>query len=557
MNGATRESDLEHVVRPDPTKHVRYTRGMVLGVDDFTQEFAYLNGRDEWLARDAIGYGTVSGLNVRTEPDGQSIRVVVTSGVALSPRGQMIRVCSDQCASLHDWIATHRDELQQHAERRLATTADDAVNLYVVLCYRDCPTDPLPIPGEPCRPEAEVMAESRTADDFRLELRFEPPDQREEDALRAFAAWLAAIEVGEEGAFPSVDEFGKAIREAADMLGSPPRSAADFMAGSPPAWLRIRASQAGEYYRAAFRVWVTELRPLWRPAAFSQGCGCVSRPDAAGGREAEECLLLSQLRVPLRHDALVGTWSVPFPALIEVHEERRPYIPHVRLMHEWALAGAAIGGLVQRGAEGPTGATGLGLSGNFTRIVALSWEHDRTASLINVTRLAPSPLVNGLVVAFGVVDGAGETTLVNVAFGGGSLDTHTFHVSTLEPLATTSVASRLFSGALPRLEHGGNTVLAELIPVEIQGLDATGRRIITARELAVDQSGQASANGAALMLDPNLIASLAGRELFVEVNGDFILDFRGLAVDGNLLRGRLPSGDGVEGGLFRSWFRLP
>jgi hypothetical protein len=329
------------------------------------------------------------------------------------------------------------------------------------------------------------------------------------------------------------------------------------MAGSPPAWLRIRGSQAEEYYRAAFRVWVTELRPLWRPAAFSQGCGCSSRPDAAGGRDAEECVLLSQLRVPLRHDALVGTWSVPFPALIAVLEERRPYIPHARLMHEWALAGASGVGLAPRGATGPTGATGLGLSGNFTRIVALSWEHDRTASLINVTRLAASPLVNGLVVAFGIVGGTGQTTPVNVAFGGGSLDAHTFQVSTREALGTTSVASRLFSGALPRQEHGGNTVLADLIPVEIQALDATGRRITAARELAVDQSGRASANGVALMLHPNLIASLAGRELFVEVNGDFILDFRGLAVDGNLLRGRLPSGDGVEGGSFRSWFRLP
>jgi len=29
-------------VAPDPTKHVNYTLGMLLGVDDFNQEFAYL-----------------------------------------------------------------------------------------------------------------------------------------------------------------------------------------------------------------------------------------------------------------------------------------------------------------------------------------------------------------------------------------------------------------------------------------------------------------------------------------------------------------------------------
>jgi hypothetical protein len=562
MNGTTRESDLAQAVRPDPSKHVRYTRGMVLGVDDFTQDFAYLTGRDEWLARDAIGYGTVSGLKVRTEPDGQTIRVVVARGVALSPRGQMIRVCADQCANVHDWIASHRAELEQHADRRLATTPDDAVSLYVVLCYRDCPTDPLPIPGEPCRGEDEVMAESRTSDDFRLELRFEPPDQREEDALRAFVAWLAAIEVGEDGEFPGIFEFSQAIRDAAEALGSPPRSAADFMVDSPPAWLRIRASQANEYFRAAFRVWVTELRPLWRPAALSQGCSCGSRSE--DGRDAEDCVLLSQLRVPLRHDAIVGTWSVPFPALVEVHDDRRPYVPHVRLMHEWALFGAPGGGRrASPGPTGPTGETGLGLSSNFTRIVALSWQHDRTAPLINVTRAAPSTLVQGLVIAFGLVDAAGQSTLVDVVFGprsgnlAGSLDPHTFQVSTLEPQGTTGPASRQFYGTLARRDNAGTQVLAELIPVEIQALDATGRIVTAARERAVDANGRTSTNGAALMLHPNLITSLAGRELFVELNGDFILDFRGLAVDGDFLRGQLPSGNGVEGGTFRSWFRLP
>jgi len=37
--------------RADPSKHVNYTFGMLLGVDDFKQEFAYLSGRDHgWPA---------------------------------------------------------------------------------------------------------------------------------------------------------------------------------------------------------------------------------------------------------------------------------------------------------------------------------------------------------------------------------------------------------------------------------------------------------------------------------------------------------------------------
>ena len=45
---------------PDPTKHVNYTLGMILGVDEFTQEFAYLSERDRWAVRDLAGYGTLT-----------------------------------------------------------------------------------------------------------------------------------------------------------------------------------------------------------------------------------------------------------------------------------------------------------------------------------------------------------------------------------------------------------------------------------------------------------------------------------------------------------------
>ena len=84
----------------DPFKHVKYNLGMVLGVDDFDQEFAYLAGHDQWLARDLIGYGTVCGLNVSIETDANEPRVNVGAGVALNPRGQMIRVTPAQCAYL-------------------------------------------------------------------------------------------------------------------------------------------------------------------------------------------------------------------------------------------------------------------------------------------------------------------------------------------------------------------------------------------------------------------------------------------------------------------------
>ena len=129
---------------PDPTKHVNYNLGMVLGVDDFTQEFAYQSGRDQWMARDLIGYGTVRGLKISLDSDAKGPRVVVDPGVAVSPRGQMICVPAAQCAYINDWLATQKTALTE----LLTSPPADRVSLYVVLCYRDCPTDNVPIAGD-------------------------------------------------------------------------------------------------------------------------------------------------------------------------------------------------------------------------------------------------------------------------------------------------------------------------------------------------------------------------------------------------------------------------
>ena len=174
----------------DETKHVNFTLGMLLGIDDFNQEFAYLTGRDRRVDRDAIGYGTVTGLRVNVEDDpAKGPRISITPGSALMPTGQLVCVCPGQCAQIDDWLAANSD----NAGKRVA---NGNVVFYVVLCYRACPTDPVPLPGEPCRDEGSLTVPSRLADSFKLELRFDPPDQIEENAIRAFVRWLRKIPVG-------------------------------------------------------------------------------------------------------------------------------------------------------------------------------------------------------------------------------------------------------------------------------------------------------------------------------------------------------------------------
>ena len=320
------------VAEPNPMKHVNYNVGMVLGVDDFTQEFAYLSGRDQWLARDLIGYGAVRGLNVRIEVDAtKGPRVVVESGVALSPRGQLICVPAAQCAYLKNWVADHSQELTA----QLGSPPESNVPLYVVLCYRHCPTDNVPIAGEPCRSEDKLMAPSRLTDDFSLELRLEKPNQREENAVRDFVAWLKLVQISDSEPSTPLDQFLQAIRDAAaEWLASPPSSPpGDFMFGSPPGTLIINAADAAEYFRAAFRVWVTELRPRW--IARWHGCAAVHiEGDKAGD---EDCVLLAELNVPLLPIS-PGAFDVPNDS-IPVNQQERPYLVHLRLLQEWVLSG--------------------------------------------------------------------------------------------------------------------------------------------------------------------------------------------------------------------------
>lgn len=322
----------------DLTKHVNFTAGMILGVDDFTQEFAYLAGRDRWLARDLSGYGTISGLSVRIEEDAEKgFRVMIESGVAVSPRGQLICVPAAQCAYLNQWLAAAKPEdLLEYIKRGDAPTSPpfsspsfaegDEITLYATLCYRDCLTDKVPIPGEPCRSEDELTAASRIKDDFSLELRFEPPKQSEEKAVRDFVEYLKQIEIIDSGASTPLEDFTQAIRERwLNAPASPP------VLASPPFDLQIHTDDLREYTRAAFRLWTTDLRNF----LSDRKTGCAA--EMTGGAELADCVLLAELRVPLT--PLASGWKVSDTDAVEINETNRPFLLHLRMLQEWMLGG--------------------------------------------------------------------------------------------------------------------------------------------------------------------------------------------------------------------------
>ncbi len=349
---------------PDPSQHVNYARGMVLGVDDFTQEFAYLSGRDRWLAREAIGYGTLSGLRIVAENDGSDgPRIRVGAGSALTPGGQLVCVTADQCCVINKWLAKAANAaivtgLLNPTSPTLSppmsppasppAVKSGLVPLQLVLCYRDCQTRDVPIPGEPCRSDDALMAPSRIADDFALELRAAAPLQTEEDAVRDFAAWLRANITfagtsppagGDEAAWLHALRLAAQPWLAAQNLSppaSPPvsfSSLGDYLFNISPG-IELAPSEATAFMRMALRFWVTELRPMW------MACRC-QRAQCSDA----DCVLLAGIEF----DAVwvggspSGAWQIDgSPAAIVVDESRRPVLAHLRLLQELQLIGAGV-----------------------------------------------------------------------------------------------------------------------------------------------------------------------------------------------------------------------
>jgi hypothetical protein len=270
----------------DPRRHVNFTSGMVLGVEDYRQEFAYHSARDKWIVRDFLGYGTLSGLAVSLEDtDGDGPRVRVTPGAAAAPSGQLICVGREQCGSLNAWLG--RDEVKEKLKLLTKDSADPSranLNLYLTLCYVDCAVAEVPIPGEPCRSDENLMAPSRIADDYVLSFAFEPPPMAEAEAVDALDTLWHNVAVG--GA-----AFDEAVRKAELQL----RLALGLYAADAPApatadldQIEVPAGSAHRFRAAVRRLWVTELRPL----VEAQSCAAETLP-------AQDCVLLAQLWLPV------------------------------------------------------------------------------------------------------------------------------------------------------------------------------------------------------------------------------------------------------------------
>jgi hypothetical protein len=291
---------------PDPAKHVNYVQGMVLGVDDFVQEFEYLSARDRWIVRDLVGYGTARGLGISY--DTAKTMVTVTQGVGVTPCGQIVCVPESQCADVNKWLAEHGEDVK----KKVGDVPQAALSLHVVVSYAESETDAVPIAGAPCRSQDALKQPSRVTDDFLLELTMEPPPQKEENDLREFMGWLRSIPVG---AGTPVADFRNAIRA--------------WKPGAAPPAVNVPLVEANARLRDALRIWITELRP----AAYGRSCGCAS--SVARAVVGEDTLLLATLGFDVEHP-VDQPWRVK--TFKEIDETQRPLLLHLRALQERVLS---------------------------------------------------------------------------------------------------------------------------------------------------------------------------------------------------------------------------
>jgi hypothetical protein len=311
----------------NPNRHVNFSTGMVLGVEDYRQEFAYHSARSKWIIRDIAGYGTLSGLGVALDKSDPAVpKLRVGMGTATAPSGQLICVGSDQCAQLNEWLKKVDVAKTVASIDAARTPLDQAkVKAWLAVCYTNCEVAPVPIPGQPCRSDEDLMAPSRVADDYRLSLSFDPPSIGESDYLRLLELFRWAIPIG--GAVPTDPErraFLQRIHEQARALFAPNPGAVDPI---NIVALQVHASIIPDMVQVLRNVWITELRPQ-----------IVALPCGLSGMSMDDCVPLATLTIDVVKNG--ANWEVVTGAAgfeIDIDQSDRPFV------HSLALASSAFG----------------------------------------------------------------------------------------------------------------------------------------------------------------------------------------------------------------------
>ncbi len=319
----------------DPNKRVNYVHGLVLGVDEFKQEEFYLLEKDRLHNRSLHGSGTVCGLSIEQAGTSAGLEIKVHPGTAICANGQVVQVTRTQCALINDWLAGHAEDVLE----QLGSPAAGELSVYLMLCYRECKTDTVPVPTGPCQSLDESTAASRIADDFSLSLELTPPAEMITTASPApvdegvlffrFIELLRSIPV-EPGGTLTVEDMQDWVRSLAQ--GSP---ALLPEPGSPPLSGAIDPDRLSGLLNAAVLVWVTEIKP----------CLMSSCTEVVPADPYENCVFLAELNFDIT--IVAGVPQLTPASQIRIIEQARRYLldtQSIQMLQTHLLANAAGAG---------------------------------------------------------------------------------------------------------------------------------------------------------------------------------------------------------------------
>lgn len=261
------KTDVPETTVSELYERVRYTSGLVLGVDEFEQEQAYLVERDRLLTRALHGYGVVHGLEVEVDRSESAPRILVRPGLGIDPRGQHVCVRRDQCALLDDWIAERTTEQLFGPEGAPSEAPEICVS--VVLRYGACEKDFVPVPGEPCRTDESTTVPSRLADDFSLsfETAAERPPHGEEGAIRTLGRLMRALEIRESGPHLEISAWRSLVETLSEVdpdvdveaLAAEAEVELPTVDGDPV--VRVPPDEGERAIEVVLDAWIAEVRP--------------------------------------------------------------------------------------------------------------------------------------------------------------------------------------------------------------------------------------------------------------------------------------------------------
>ncbi len=172
-NGCCPETDATCCAAiPPEFVRLRYFFGQRLGVVDFHDEQAYHTGKMRFHNRHLHGAGVLCGLRVdrfvfpQSAPPATPTTVLrVFKGAAVDACGREIVVGADQCIDVNAWYQANKTRPEVKA-----WTVPGNHPLCVGLRYRECPSDPMPAPRDPCGCEPSGCEFGRVRESFELAL---------------------------------------------------------------------------------------------------------------------------------------------------------------------------------------------------------------------------------------------------------------------------------------------------------------------------------------------------------------------------------------------------